>query len=322
MKFIQRLSLPAVLLLASGALAAAPARDPLKVVATIPDLADITRVIGGDRVEVTTICKGRENTHFVTAKPSHLVALSRADVLVQIGLSLETAFVPGLLENARNPRIQPGQPGFVNTSEGWVALDVPKVVDRKRGDVHPQGNPHMNLDPRGGRQMADRVCAGLCAVEPASKAAFEQRCKTYLGELDVAEQRWAETGAAWKGRKIVVYHKEFDYLAAAYGLTIVGAVEPQPGIPPTPAHIARLVDALKGVSDALILTAAWSNTKQVAELARQTGARVVELPNLCGGLPGTETWIAMMDLVHQRLRDAFGTSPAPITPPKSAVPGG
>jgi zinc/manganese transport system substrate-binding protein len=310
----------AVLLTAcSLALAAAPAREPLKVVATIPDLADITRVIGGDRVEVTTICKGRENTHFVTAKPSHLVALSRADVLVQIGLSLETAFVPGLLENARNPRIQPGQPGFVNTSEGWSALGVPKVVDRKNGDVHPQGNPHMNLDPRGGRQMAERVYAGLCAVEPASKAAFEQRYKTYLGELDVAEQRWKETGAAWKGRKVVVYHAEFDYLAAAYGLTLVGAVEPQPGIPPTPGHIAELVDALRGTPDALILTAVWSNNKQVAELARQTGAKVVELPNLCGGLPGTATWIAMMDLVHARLQTAFGTAPA--TPPKAARPG-
>lgn len=322
MKLLHHLALPIGLLLASTALAAAPLREPLKVVATIPDLADITRAIGGDRVDVTTICKGRENAHFVTAKPSHLVALSRADVFVQIGLSLETAFVPGLLENARNPKIAPGQPGFVNTSEGWTALDVPKVIDRRNGDVHPQGNPHLNLDPRGGRQMAEHICAGLSAVEPSSKAAFEQRLKAYVEKLDAAQKRWAEMGAAWKGRKIVVYHKEFDYLAEAYGLTVVGAVEPQPGIPPTPGHIAELVQSLRGVKDALILTAAWSNNKEVAELARQTGARVVELPNMCGGLPGTDAWIAMMDLVHARLRDAFAAPAAAAGPARSMTRGG
>lgn len=283
----------------------APAAEKLRVVATIPDLADVVREIGGDRVDVTTIAKGRENLHFVTARPSHLVAMNRADVFVQVGLSLETAFVPGLLEGARNPRIQPGQPGFVNTSEGWTALDVPTVVDRKYGDVHPQGNPHMNLDPRGGKQMADRILAGLVGVDPGSRELYERRHADYSRRLAAAGGRWAAAGKAWEGRKIVVYHLEYNYLAAAYGLTILGAIEPRPGIPPTPNSVARLVEQMRAKKDVVVVTAIWSNNATVAEIASRTNAKVVELPNQCGGMPGTETWIGMMDVVHQRLAAAF-----------------
>lgn len=298
------------------ALAVAAPRDPLKVVCTLPDLTDITQAIGGDRVSITTICKGTENAHFVTAKPSHLVAMSRADVFVQIGLSLETAFVPGLLEACRNERIQPGRPGFVNTSAGWAALDVPVKVDRKEGDVHPQGNPHMNLAPGGGRQMAEKICAGLSAVDPGSKDDYVQRKDAWLAKLAEAELRWTALGETWKGRSIVVYHKEFDYLAAAYGLSVLGSVEPKPGIEPTPGHLADLVDTLRREKDAVILTAVWSNNRFVRELAEKTGARVVELPNMCRGVPGTETWIGLMDVVHARIDQAFRPSAA-----KSAAPG-
>jgi ABC-type Zn uptake system ZnuABC Zn-binding protein ZnuA len=295
----------ALALLLIAPLAAAGPRDPLKVVCTLPDLADITQSIGGDRVAVTTLCKGTENAHYFTAKPSHLVAMSRADVFVQIGLSLEMSFVPGLLEASRNQRIQPGRPGFVNTSAGWTALDVPVQVDRKEGDVHPQGNPHMNLAPGGGRQMAERITAGLCAVDPGSKADYEQRRDAWMAKLAEAERRWAALGAAWKGRSIVVYHKEYDYLAAAYGLKIVGSVEPRPGIEPTPGHLADLVDTLRRETNAVILTATWSNNRFVRELAEKTGARVVELPNMCRGAPGTDTWIGLMDVLHARLDQAF-----------------
>ncbi len=297
--------------------AAALVREPLKVVATIPDLADITQTIGGDRVSVTTLCKGAENTHSVIAKPSHLVAISRADALVEVGLSLEMAFVPGLLEGARNEKLQPGKPGIIVASDGWKPLDVPQVLDRRQGDVHPQGNPHMNLAPSGGRQMAERVFAGLCALDPEGKAEYQKRYDAYLTKLDEAEKRWSGLAAAWKGRKIVVYHKEYDYLAEAYGLTILGSLEPKPGIAPTPGHIAELVDAMRREKDVVIVTAIWSNNKEVRELAEKTGARVVELPNLCRGLPGTDTWIEMMDLVHKRLDAAFRGAPA-----KDVKPGG
>jgi zinc/manganese transport system substrate-binding protein len=281
--------------------------DRLKVVCTIQDLGDIAKQIGGDRVEITTIARGKENLHQVQARPSHLIAVSRADVFVQIGLSLETAFVPALLEGARNSKIQPGRPGFISMSEGWSALDVPASVSRQAGDVHPQGNPHMNLDPRGGRFMADRILAGLSAVDPGSKDQYEKRHAEYLQSLSKAENRWTAMASAWKGKKIVVYHKEYDYLAALYGMTILGSVESKPGIPPTPNHIAELVDTMRREKADAILTAVWSNNSNVARIAEETKSRVVELPNQCGGLPGTSTWIDMMDLIHRRLADAFGT---------------
>jgi ABC-type Zn uptake system ZnuABC Zn-binding protein ZnuA len=307
-----RLELPNFLLavlasfLSLPGLSAAASSDPLKVVATIPDLADIAREIGGDRVEVTSICRGRENAHAVVVRPSHLVALNKADLFVQVGLSLETAFVPALLEGCRNPKVQPGKPGFVNGSEGWQAIGVPASLSRAAGDVHPQGNPHMNLDPRAGRHIAGRVLAALAAVDPANEAAYERRHAAYCARLAEAEKRWAELGAAWKGKKVAVYHQEFDYLAAAYGLEIAGTVEVKPGIPPTPNHVADLIAQMKREGVGVILTAVWSNTDQVARIADATAAKVVELPNMCGGIPGTDTWIAMMDLVHRRLADAFG----------------
>ncbi len=284
----------------------AAAGDPLKVLTTIPDLADIVRAIGGERVDVTCICKGRENTHAVSLKPSHLVAANKADMFVEIGLSLETAFVPGLLENARNPKIQPGQAGFVNCSEGWPALDVPSALSRQSGDVHPQGNPHMNLDPRAGRHIAARVLAGLIAIDAPSKDAHQKRYDEYLAKLALAEKRWASLGAAWKAAKVVVYHQEFNYFASVYGLTIAGSIEDKPGIPPTPNHIAELVALMKKDKVEVILTAVWSNNASVARIAEAGGAKIVELPNMCGGVAGADSWIAMMDLMHQRLGDAFG----------------
>ncbi len=299
-----------LLLLVSAAMTSVQAStaSKLRVVATIPDLGDITSEIGGDRVQVTTLTKGRENLHYVVARPSHLVALSRADALVQIGLSLESGFLPGLLENANNPKIRPGAPGFINTSVGWEAIQIPTTVTRKDGDVHPDGNPHLNLDPRGGRQIAGRVLAGLVAVDPDGKATYEARAAEYAQKLDAAEERWKTASKDWSGRKIVVYHKEFDYLAALYGLDIVGTLETKPGIPPTPGHLAELVAKMKAAGDVTILTAPWSNGGEVEQVAKATGARVVELPNQCGGIAGTDTWIGMQDLIHDRLAKAFGTT--------------
>jgi ABC-type Zn uptake system ZnuABC Zn-binding protein ZnuA len=292
-------------LLSLHLLALALSSEPLRVVATIPDLADITRQIGGDRVEVTSIARGKENLHAVAARPSHLVAMSRADLFVEIGLSLEMSFVPGLLENARNGRIRPGAAGFVNVSEGWQPIDVPTELTRRSGDIHPQGNPHLNLDPRAGTHMALRIYEGLVRVDPSSKESYEGRYNTYLARIEEAQKRWASLTGGWKGKKVVVYHLEYNYLAAAYGLEVVGAIEYKPGIPPTPNHIAQLIDSMKAAGCKTILTAGWSNNKDVARVAEKTGASIVELPNQCGATTDAETWIGMMDVIHQRLAAAF-----------------
>lgn len=307
MKLLGRIACTLFFLLPLAASSGArPAGGPLRVVATIPDLADFVRTIGAERVEVTSIARGSENLHAVVARPSHLVAMSRADLFVEVGLSLEVGFVPGLLEGARNQRIRPGAPGFVNVSEGWTAIEVPADVSRKAGDIHPQGNPHMNLDPRAGRHIAGRVLAGLVRVDPDAEALYRRNHDALVARLEQAQARWAEQARAWKGQKVVVYHLEYNYLAAAHELEVVGAIESKPGIPPTPNHIARLVADMKARGCKTILTAVWSNNNDVARIAEATGARIVELPNQCGATRETETWIGMMDLVHARLAAAFG----------------
>ena len=200
-------------------------------------------------------------------------------------------------------------PGSTRSSAvgAWVCVPTTQVT-RAMGDVHPQGNPHMNLDPGAGRQIAGRVLAALEALDPASKDAYEKRYAAYAAKLAEAEQRWASLGEQWKGQKVVGYHQEFNYLAQAYGLTIAGAIEVKPGIPPTPNHIAELVSMMKKDGVHVIVTAIWSNNDRTARVAEATGAKIVELPNMCGGLPGTDTWIGMMDVMHGRLSEAFGTS--------------
>ena len=277
----------------------------LRVVTTLPDLQDLVERIGGDRVEVTSICRGRENIHTVPARPSQLVALSRADLFVQIGLALEASFVPNLLLTARNERIQAGAEGFVNCSDGWEAIQVPSQVSRQGGDLHPFGNPHMNLSPRAGRHMAERILAGLERVDPDGAEVYRRNHEAWLEELEPAEKRWAEQGAAWKDRKVVIYHQEYDYLAAVYGIEVVGKVEIKPGIPPTPNHIASLLETMKREEVEVILTAPWSNNRYVEDLAERTGAQVLELPGMCGAEPGTESWIGMMEHIHRELGQAF-----------------
>ena len=283
----------------------------LKVVATIPDLADIVREVGGERVEVSSIAKGKENLHNVIARPSHLVALSKADLLVQVGLSMEMGFLPGLLEGCGNPHVRPGGKGFLNASEGWQAIQVPEVLSRQGGDLHPQGNPHMNIDPRAGRHFATRIAEGLILLAPEWKAEFEARRDAYFARLEKSEARWAECAREWKGRKFVVYHQEFNYLAELYGLAIVANLEVKPGIQPTPNHLAQVIESMKREQCTVIATALWSKNDFVARVAEATGAKVVELPNMCGGIAGTETWIGMMDLLHERLAAAFGTAVPP-----------
>ncbi len=291
------------LVLSAGSLSAA---DTLRVVATVPDLADIARQLGGDRIEVVTLAKGTENIHAVTLQPSHLVAVKRADLFLELGLSLEHSFVPGLLARARNRALAPGQPGFVNCSVGWQPLDVPAEVSRGRSaDVHPEGNPHFNLDPRAGRHLAARILEGLIATDAEHAEAYRERHAAYLERLAEAEQRWAQLAPAFRGRALVSYHDDFDYFAAAYDLDVVGRIEAKPGVPPGPRDLAATVKLVRESGVDVLLTARWSNDRNVRFVAEQTGARVLELPVLVNGVAGADSWIAMMDTLHEELAAAF-----------------
>lgn len=309
------LAATALALLAMLTAFAPAASKPIQVVATIPDLADFAQRIGGERVEIKTLSKGTENLHNVHVRPSMLIALSRADLFLEMGLSMEAAWLPELLVRSGNDAIQPGANGFQNCSVGWQPIDVPESLSRKEGHLHPEGNPHFNLDPRAGRHLATTVHAALMRVDPGGEAVYDANLKTTLKALEEAEARWAKLGAKWKDLKVCVYHTEFNYFAQRYGMQLAVSIEPQPGIPPTPGDVARVVEEMREQQVGVILTAAWSNNRQVADIARKAGAKVVELPNQVTGAEWASDWIRFQDGLHERIAEAFGTAdedaPAP-----------
>lgn len=294
-----------LLLLAVGLVG--PASAQMKVVATVPDLADIVREIGGDRVEVFTIAKGRENLHAVRLKPSHVVAVSRADVFVQVGLSLEHAWVPGLLEKARNRTIQPGGAGLVTASAGWEPIQVPERLDRSQAAcVHPEGNPHMNLSPTGGPHIAGNILEALIRLDPAGEASFRKRHDAWFKRYEEAAKGWARIQEALKGQKVVQSHQEFDYLLEACGIEQVGMLEPRPGLPPTGRHLAGLIKTMRTGKVPVLLTAPAYNDRNVAKVASETGATALELPSMVNGVTAATGWIELMTLLHQGLAEAYG----------------
>ena len=284
--------------------AAARSGEKLQVVTTIPDLADIVRRVGGDEVEVKAIARGFENLHTVRLRPSHMVMVSRAKLFVQVGLALEHGWVPGLLESARNSRIMADGP--LNVAEDWPYLiEVPLTLDRSTGvDIHPLGNPHVNLDPRFGAFAAQRIRDRLKELRPEAAAAIDANCAAYEKEIEQRAQRWKRVAALVKGRKVVQYHKEFSYLCLANGLEMVGALEPQPGVPPTPRHLAQLAKQMRAEGVQVVVHGPWTPGRIAEDAAARGGARAVELPVMAQRDNG-ETWLDFMDRLHDGLLAAW-----------------
>jgi ABC-type Zn uptake system ZnuABC Zn-binding protein ZnuA len=295
MKFIRRNSLRAILvvvfLFASSGIA--PAQQ-IRVITTIPDLADMTRQIGKNLVNVESLTRGVEFMHAVPVKPSFVPKLNRADMLVAIGLDLEASWLPALLEVANNTKVVPGQAGHVDTSDGVPLAEVPKTFDRSEGDVHPKGNPHYNLDPVNGRIMARNIAAGLSRNFPQHKAVFDKNLNAYLAELNKAIAGWEAVAAPLKGVKIVTYHQDWIYFANRFGLQNIGSIEVKPGIEPTPNHLVALTQRMQQEKAQVIIYGPQSD-RFPRQLASQTGAAVVRLQSIAGGLPETDTYIKFID---------------------------
>ena len=266
----------------------------IRVITTIPDLADLTKQIGKNLVNVESLTRGVEFMHAVPVKPSFVPKLNRADVLVAIGLDLEVSWLPALLEVANNNKILPGQPGHIDTSIGVPVAEVPKTLDRSEGDVHPKGNPHYNLDPVNGRIMARNIAEGLSRNYPQHKAVFDKNLNAYLAELNRAIVQWESTAAPLKGVKIVTYHQDWTYFANRYGLQIVGSIELKPGIEPTPSHLVALTQRMQQEKAQVIIYGPQSD-RFPRQLASQTGAAVVRLQQIAGASPETDTYIKFID---------------------------
>jgi zinc/manganese transport system substrate-binding protein len=284
-----------VLALALAALVPDTASAALRVVATLPDVADMARQIGGDRVEVTTIAQGGQDPHKVPVKPSFVTKLNRADVLVVQGLGLEHTFLPALLEAARNPRIAPGSPAYIDSSLYIEPLEVPSSQSRAQGELHPLGNPHFNLDPVQGKRMARAIAEGLERVDPGGAATYRDGLARFTALLDAKIPEWMAQAAPLRGVKAVSYHRDLVYFARRFGLSLEGTIETKPGVPATAGHVEELIATMKRNDVRLVIREVAYEMQLAETVARKAGARVATVATLTGGLPGADTYVAFIE---------------------------
>lgn len=279
-------------LLAAGAAWAAP----LKVVTTTSDLAALAGEVGGEDAEVVSLAKGYQDPHFVDGKPSFLLKLRAADMFIQIGLEMEVAWAPGLLANARNPRILPGSDGFLDASEGCEILQVPQgKVDRAQGDAHPLGNPHYWTDPENGRVIARSIARRMEKLRPEKAAAFAARLAAFEKRLDEAEARWKALLEPHRGAPVVTYHNSWPNFAKRFGLEVFDFVEPKPGVPPSPQHVQKLEERMRERKVRVVLMEPYFDARLPEKIARETGARLLPFPPSVGGTPGIASYLDLFD---------------------------
>src|SRR5499427_3274744 len=267
----------------------------IRVVATIPDLADMARNIGGDLLEVKSLATGVEDIHAVQMKPSFATLLNRADVLLLVGLEVEHAFLPGLLEAARNPKILRDAPGYIDCSVYVTPLEVPTRIDRALGDQHPMGNPHINLDPVAGKDMARAIADGLARIDPEHESTFKKNLAAYLQTLDTAIARWQREATPLRGVKFVSYHPDLIYFAQRFGMEAAGTIEISPGVDPTPGHIVALEERMRREGIKLVVRERHYPAGLAETIAQRTGAKLVELPVMVGGVPEARDYVSFID---------------------------
>jgi zinc/manganese transport system substrate-binding protein len=276
--------------------AAHPAAAAVKVVTTTQDLAAIVQAVGGSDVTVSSIARGDLDPHFVDAKPSFMVKLSSADLVVCVGLELEIGWLPSLLNGSRNPKVQPGAAGYLDASAAVSPIEKPTgAIDRSRGDIHPLGNPHYWLDPENGRRVARLVAQKLTALDGAHSADYASNLATFEATLTQKEGGWKAKMAPLQGANVVGYHSTFDYLCAAYGMNVVGFVEPKPGIPPTPAHTLEIAQKATDAHAKLVLVEPYHNPSGAQPIADSSGAKVVVVPTSVGSATGIDTYFDLFD---------------------------
>ena len=285
--------------------AVAPPLATITVVATTPDLASLVREIGGTEVDVKALAKPTEDPHFVDAKPSLIVTLNRADMLIDGGAELEIGWLPALLESARNGKIASGAVGRISASQGVHLLEIPTSFDRSRGDVHAMGNPHFFIDPASVKLIAAQIADHLTRVDPKGAAAIAANRAKFDATLNTKLAEWQKRLAPFKGAKIVTFHNDFIYFAERFGIDIVETLEPKPGIAPSPAHLAKVVSTMKAQNAHIILVQPFQNRKTAETVARQTDGMVLDMAQQPGAIKGTDTYFQLMDYMVNTLATAL-----------------
>ncbi|PYR55046.1 MAG: hypothetical protein DMF85_20635 [Acidobacteria bacterium] len=293
---MKRLLIGAVAALLVLTVGTSSANGALNVITATEDLASIAREVGGDKIKVESLARGYQDPHFVEAKPSFVLKLNHADVLIVIGRDLEIGWLPPLITQSRNAKIQPGADGYLDASLKAKILELPTgQITRAMGDVHPLGNPHYWLDPENGRRIAQEIRDKLSQLDGANAPTYTQREADFERRLTDAEKRWTAQMAPYKGLKVVTYHRSWPNFADAFGLDVIAYIEPKPGIPPTPQHTLDVINAMKAQNVKIIMVEPYFDLKTPNSIASQTGGKVLVMPPSVGGLPSASDYFELFD---------------------------
>ncbi len=284
----------------------ASAESKLQIMTATTDLAALAQEIGGDKVAVESVARGYQDPHFVEAKPSFLLKLRHADLLIVVGLELEIGWLPPLISQSTNPKIQVGAPGYFDASRFAKILEIPTgVVTRAEGDVHPLGNPHYWLDPENGLRIAKGIQDKLSEMRPNDSAYFADRYNSFEQRIKQADEKWLGEMKPYAGRKVVTYHRSWPNFAEHFGLNVVGYVEPRPGIPPSPQHTVQLIGQMKRDGVKVVLVEPYFDLKTPNAIGRDTGAQVVVLMPSVGGEKEITDYFKLFDYDIAKLKLAF-----------------
>lgn len=294
-----------MLALCAGLLLPLPALAALNVFACEPEWAALTGEIGGERVSVASATTARQDAHHIEARPSLIARMRQADLVICSGSQLEIGWLPLLLTQSGNPRIQPGTAGYLEASQVVARLEIPRVVDRAMGDIHPAGNPHVHLDPRNIAKIATALTGRLAELDRPNADFYRGRAADFARRWQAAIERWEREGSALKAVPVVVYHRDFSYFIHWLGMREAGSLEPKPGVPPTPAHLAELVDRMKRDPAKLVVYSPYNNPRAAEFLSERTGIPAAMLPFTVGGTQEAKDLFGLFDDMLKRMRAAI-----------------
>ena len=292
---IKALCLTLAVALVVVASVAGGAERKLRVVTTIPDLTALAQAVGGDLADVETLTRGTQNAHEAEVRPTMMLKLRRADVLVENGLELD-AWADVAVNGANNPNIVRGSAGRIDISRGLPILEVPTVrVDRSMGDVHPLGNPHYSLDPGFAPTITQNILEGFSRLAADGRPTFERNRQAFLDQLNEAMTRWTKTLEPFRGAKVVVYHPQWIYFLNRFGLVQAATLEDRPGIPASPGHLVRVIQQMKAERIKVIIVEPWNDRKLAERVAQEAGAKAIVLASMVGGVKGADSYIGAID---------------------------
>ena len=271
------------------------------VFACEPEWAALAQELGGSELAVFSATTAFQDHHRIEAKPSLIARMRSADLVVCTGAELEIGWLPLLLTQSGNDRIQPGTPGYLEAAQYVAKIEIPKVIDRALGDMHPSGNPHIHLDPRNVAKIADVLSGRLAELDPVNAELYRKRLQSFSERWQAATKRWEAEAQPLKNVPLVVYHKDYSYMIRWLGMREVGTLEPKPGIPPTPTHLAELIERAKRDRPKAVVYSPYQNVRAVEFLSERTGVPKVMLPFTVGGTPKAKDLFGLFDDCIERL---------------------